>query len=219
MATYDLTFPSGFDLADSVQPEPFMSGSDDKWYFTVYGKMHSGDPALSYVCRWKPGQAVVEFVPLEIYTSARGSPASDGARLWFMAHDKNKHLRLETVPDWTPAGGYAMAPGGSVRVFVDQDGFDDRRIIDLAAAGIPACSALNVRMALDAYAGVIFRCGPEVADPNLQAAAMLTCTGLGVENRAYESGVIGTAGSRKLLVATENGAIAKAFVDVLGWWG
>lgn len=98
---YDIPFPAGFDLADSVQPEPVMS-SDGHWYFTAYGKMQKGAPALTYMCRWTIGQAVVEFVTLEAYTSARGSPASDGARLWLMAHDAGKRLRLQVVPDWTP---------------------------------------------------------------------------------------------------------------------
>jgi len=120
---------------------------------------------------------------------------------------------------WPASGGYTLAPNGSVRVFVDQDGFDGQQTISLASYGIPVCSALNVRLSLDADAGRIFRCGPQVADPNLQAAAMLTVTGLGVANRAYESGVIGASAARTLLVATEKGPIAKGWVDVIGWWG
>jgi hypothetical protein len=96
---YDIPFPIGFDLANSVQPEP-VYGADGSWYFTVYGRIQKDAPALTYMCRWKIGQAVVEFVPLEAYTNARGSPASDGARLWLMSHDAGKRLRLQTVDGW-----------------------------------------------------------------------------------------------------------------------
>jgi hypothetical protein len=47
---------------------------------------------------------------------------------------------------------------------------------------------------------------------------MLTVTGLGVEVRAYESGIISAPANRTLLIKTENGPVAKAFVDVIGWW-
>lgn len=106
---FDIPFPIGFDLADSVQPEPVMS-ADGHWYFTVYGKMRKGAPALTYMCCWAIGQSVVEFVTLEAYTSARGSPASDGAQLWLMAHDAGKRLRLQLVPGWMPFAGAARPP-------------------------------------------------------------------------------------------------------------
>lgn len=111
MPVYDLTFPDGFDLSDLVQPEPVMS-ADGRWYFTVYGKLSRGAPAKTYVCRWKIGQPIVEFVTLATYCSARGSPASDGNRLWLMAHDSGKRLCIQTVPDWTPppGGGHAPVP-------------------------------------------------------------------------------------------------------------
>jgi hypothetical protein len=116
-------------------------------------------------------------------------------------------------------GGYVIAPKGSVRVFMDTDGFNGQQLVNLAAAGIPPASALNVRLALDAEAGRLLRCGPPVADPTMQAAAMLTVTALGLDQRAYESGVVSTTPSRTLLVATERGSIAAGFVDVMGWWG
>lgn len=115
-------------------------------------------------------------------------------------------------------GGYAIAPNGSIRAFMDVDGFTGQQLVNLAALNIPVCQALNVRLALNAAIGVKLRCGPPVADPAMQAAAMLTVSGVGAQSRVYESGVISTTPSRTLLVAAEGGALAQGFVDITGWW-
>ncbi len=125
------------------------------------------------------------------------------------------------IPGFTPiklGGGYTVAPSASVRVWMDKDGFNGKQTINLAAAGIPPCTALNIRLAVDGDVGRVLRCGPPTTDPNLQAAAMLTVTALGITARAYESGVVSVTPSRTLLVMTE-GPISAGFVDVTGWWG
>jgi len=146
MAVYQLTFPDGFDLSDLVQPEPVMS-ADGHWYFVVYGKLSQGASAKTYVCRWKIGQAVVEFAALEQYCSARGSPASDGSRLWLMAHDSGKRLCMQTVPDFVPphAGRAAVPipPGGAIDSLFDG-------VYTAADFDTPAETALRVQKQLDA---------------------------------------------------------------------
>lgn len=233
----DLTLPAGWELEGGGATVPEIGAQSVEayggatmnwaldgmsvWFLGCCAKLDGGP--LQYAIFKLQSGAMVN-VPLTGAGSGRGwlDVASDGWMYW--SSWEGSSIRPAGPPARVPgavqakAGGYASAPNGSIRVFVDQDGFDDRRIVDLAAYGIPACAALNVRLALDADAGVIFRCGPQVADPNLQAAAMLTVTGLGVETRAYESAPISTIGARSLLVATENGAVAKAFVDVTGWW-
>jgi hypothetical protein len=154
-------------------------------------------------------------VPLSPRCSGRGTIDDDG---WWVAWEKATKYQGQ-LPGWTPksAGGYTVAPGATVRVWMDKDGFDGKQTVDLASFGIPPCNALNVRLALDAEAGRLFRCGPPT-DPNVQAAAMLTVTGAGGGQRAYESGIISVLPNRQLLVMTENGPIAAGFVDVTGWW-
>jgi hypothetical protein len=157
-------------------------------------------------------------MPLNPRCSGRGTIDDDG---WWVAWEKATKYQGQ-LPGWTPkptaAGGYTVAPGASVRIFVDKDGFDGKQSVSLAAFGIPPCTALNIRLSLDAEAGRVFRCGPPTDDPNLQTSAMLTVTALGVTARAYESGVVSVMPARTLLVMTENGPIAAGFVDVTGWW-
>lgn len=155
-------------------------------------------------------------VPLSPRVSGRGSIDDDG---WWVAWEgSTKHEGQ--LPGWTPKanGGYTVAINASVRIFVDKDGFDGKQSVSLAAFGIPPCTAVNIRLSLDADAGRVFRCGPPTDDPNLQTSAMLTVTGLGPTARAYESGVVSVTPSRTLLVMTENGPISAGFVDVTGWW-
>jgi len=155
-------------------------------------------------------------VPYTPFCVARGQVTRDG--YWTAFDDRGQYFE-GPLPGFVPIpfGAYTPAPNGSTRIFVDQDGFTGQVTISLAAFGIPVCAALNVRLSLDANAGVIFRCGPPVSDPNVQAAAMLTVSGLGVEHRAYESGVIADLANRTLLIKAE-GQIARGFVDVTGWW-
>lgn len=154
-------------------------------------------------------------VPIAPFCSGRGSISRDGH---WIAWDDNAYF-TGALPGWAPvASGYTVAPNASIRIFVDQDGFDGTLAIPLASYGIPPCTGINVRLAIDAVAGHIFRCGPQIADQNLQAASMLTATGLGVDKRAYESGVISVMPNRTLLVMTETGPIAKGWIDVTGWW-
>jgi hypothetical protein len=155
-------------------------------------------------------------VPLSPWCSGRGTIHDDG--YWIAWNGNTKYQG--TLPGWTPKanGGYTVAINASVRIFVDKDGFDGKQSVSLAAYGIPPCSAVNIRLSLDADAGRVFRCGPPTDDPNLQTSAMLTVTGLGPTARAYESGVVSVTSSRTLLVMTENGPIAAGFVDITGWW-
>lgn len=106
----EIKFLAGFDIADAVLVNP-VPGADGCWYFSVYGKASATAPALSYMCRWKPGMIEAEFVPLELYTRFRGAPAVGalGQHLWLFSFDTGKHLFVQSVPDWAPpawmAGG------------------------------------------------------------------------------------------------------------------
>lgn len=102
MTIYEVKFPAGFDVADSVQPNP-VPGADGLWYFTVYGKQ-DGAPAKTHMCRWGPNSVAVEFLTLERYTTARGAPAVGalGKGLWLWSFDTGKKLFVQSVPDWTP---------------------------------------------------------------------------------------------------------------------
>src|SRR5580765_8071473 len=93
-------------------------------------------------------------VPLSPRVSGRGTIHDDG--VWIAWEGSTKHQGQ--LPGFVPkgSGGYIGAPNGSVRVFVDQDGFDNSVTVSLAAFGIPPAGALNVRLSLDANAGVIF---------------------------------------------------------------
>jgi hypothetical protein len=193
------------------------------WFLGCCAK-HDGGPL--YFSIFKLQNNALANVPISGAGTGRGwlDVAHDGWMYW--SSWEGSSIRPAGPPARVPGavqvqhgGAYVGAPNGSIRVFVDQDGFDNTVTVNLASFGIPPASALNVRLALDAIAGTIFRCGPQVADPNLQTAAMLPITGLGVEVRAYESGIISAPGNRTLLIKTENGPIAKGFVDVLGWWG
>jgi hypothetical protein len=233
-----LTLPRGFTLEDGTEyvlapsaaaTQPYggatMNWALDGasvWFLGCCAKLDNG-PLMFCVFALRNGALV--NVPISGAGSGRGwlDVASDGWMYW--SSWEGSSIRPAGPPARVPGavqvqhgGVYVIAPNGSVRVFVDQNGFEGRQVVSLVAYGIPMCQALNVRLALDADAGRIFRCGPEVADQNLQAAAMLTVSGLGIEVRAYESGVISTTPARTLLIATENGAIMRGFVDVTGWW-
>ena len=108
---YDITFPAGFDVADAVLVPPVPS-ADGKWYFSVYGKVNSSAPALTYLCRWGPGMAQVEFVPLDVYTHARGAPAVGigGARLWLFGFDTGKRLIVQLTEGWAPPAWLGTDP-------------------------------------------------------------------------------------------------------------
>lgn len=234
-----LTLPPGWELEDGTTdvPSPGQQSTEGYggatmnwaldgaqiWFLGCCAKKDGGS---LYFSIFKLQNNALVNVPLTAPGTGRGwlDIASDGWMYWSSwegsrIQPAGPPARVPDAVRASTAGGYAVAPNGSVRVFVDTDGFDGQKTIDLAAYGIPACSALNVRLSLDADAGRIFRCGPQVSDPNLQSAAMLTVTGLGTANRAYESGVIGASSNRTLLVKTEPGPIAKGWVDVIGWWG
>lgn len=105
---YTIPFPAGFGFVDSVQHEPIGSGPECgyRWYFAAYGKANAKDPAcpaLQYVFRWLPGEPVAEQVPLECYTTARGSlgVGSGGKGLWLFGHDGKKQI-VQRVEGWTP---------------------------------------------------------------------------------------------------------------------
>lgn len=106
MTTYEVKFPSGFDLADLVQPTQVPSGQSCgyRWYFAAYGKLRVGDPARQYVFRWGTGDPVAERIVMEHDTTARGSLAvgAGGLGLWLMAHDAGKKVVLQQVPGWEP---------------------------------------------------------------------------------------------------------------------
>lgn len=105
----NIPYPANFGAVDSVQHEPIGSGPECgyKWYFAVFGKLNVKDPncpALQYVFRWLPGDPVAELVPLERYTTARGSlgVGSGGKGLWIFGHDEGKKQAIQPVPGWTP---------------------------------------------------------------------------------------------------------------------
>ena len=233
-----LTLPHGWELEDGTtdvagpqaQAVEAYGGATMNWALDGASIWHlgccakkDGGPLYFSIFILKNGALV--HVPISGAGTGRGwlDVAHDGWMYW--SSWEGSSIRPAGPPARVPGavqvqhgGAYASAPNGSVRVFVDQDGFDNTVTVNLASFGIPPASALNVRLALDAEPGIIFRCGP-IVDPNVQAAAMLTVTGLGVEVRAYETGVISASPQRTLLIKTENGPIARGFVDVLGWWG
>lgn len=182
-----------------------------------YGDPHvvwqvSADPWGHGTQTWLPDGSLYVAAPGNVDGSGKVKPSVHIERNVFPP------IPLGVPPGPAASGGYVVAPQGSVRLFMDTNGFDGKQLINLAAAGIPPCSAVNIRLAVDGAAGRLFRCGPPTEDPNLQAAALLTVTALGAPQRAYESGVVSVFPSRTLLVTTENGPIAAGFVDVTGWW-
>jgi len=233
-----LTLPRGFTLEDGADyvlapsaaaTQPYggatMNWALDGasvWFLGCCAKLDNG-PLMFYVFALRGG--VLVNVPISGAGSGRGwlDVASDGWMYW--SSWEGSSIRPAGPPARVPGavqvqhgGGYTVAPNASLRVFVDKDGFDGKQSINMAAFGIPPCTAVNIRLAVDGDVGRVLRCGPPIDDPNLQTSAMLTVTALGITARAYESGVVSVTPSRTLLVMTENGPIAAGFVDVTGWW-
>jgi len=232
-----LTLPPGWELengaTDVALPSPqaveAYGGATMNWALDGASIWHlgccakkDGGPLYFSIFVLKNGALV--HVPISGAGTGRGwlDVAHDGWMYW--SSWEGSSIRPAGPPARVPGavqvrtGGYVSALNGSIRVFVDQDGFSGQVTVSLAPHGVPTCSALNIKLSLDANPGVIFRCGPPVSDPNLQAAAMLSVSGLGVAVRSYESGVIAASPAQTLLVKAE-GPIARGFVDVLGWWG
>lgn len=133
MTIYNISFPTGFDVADSVLVPP-VAGADGKWYFSVYGKKAAGSPALTYLCRWGFGMTEVEFVTLDVYTTARGAPTvgPGGARLWLFGFNTGKRLIVQLCPDWAPPAWMGIDP--RVDALVSQNAALHQRIVELETA-------------------------------------------------------------------------------------
>lgn len=113
---YEVKFPPGLDIADSVLTPP-VPAADGCWYFSIYGKLNSPD-AKAYCYRWTLGMALAEPLTLEEYTRKRGTLAVgvQGQHLWQWSFREDKTLIVQIVPDWAPPAW--MTPGAALEAHI-----------------------------------------------------------------------------------------------------
>lgn len=135
------------------------------------------------------------------------------------ASGPGKVPNVPPIPVAGAAGGFTAAPGGFVRIFAEQNGYSGDRLVNLAEKGVPRASAYVIEIAVDAEAGGYqLAVGPQIADANMQAAAMIECVTATGGQRAKESGtIIMPANSDGTLLIRAERPIFRGFVDVLGW--